>query len=183
VVDLAKPAHFVLVDFLDEVALASAVRVLHENGVTPLDTLSPIEVALPESLVTSTTKGTGIAAACLISGLCGLVLSYGIQWWINVWSYPLDVGGRPLHSAPAFIPLTFEGTVLCAAFGAFFAFLWSARLPKLAHPTFAFTTGDRHTRDRFAVVFAVDVDRWVELREVVERTAPVHVELIEAEAP
>ena len=170
--------HLVLVAFDDEAPLVEAVRKLRASGVDDVDTLSPIDVAAAD--VKWRTSGKAVALACLLAGLFGLVLSYGIQWWVNVVAYPLDVGGRPLDSAPAFIPLTFEGTVLCAAFGAFFAFLWSARLPKLADPAFAFVESARLTRDRFALFFIADVETWERVRLLVDAMKPAHVELVEA---
>ena len=72
----------------------------------------------------------------LISGLSGGASGFLLQWWISAAAYPLDVGGRPLFSWPAFIPVTFELTILFAAFGSLIGMLVLNGLPAPYHPVF-----------------------------------------------
>jgi hypothetical protein len=85
----------------------------------------------------------------LAAGFLGGVAGYAIQWWTNAWRYPLDVGGRPLNSVPAFIPITFESCVLAASLAGFFALLHYCGLPRLHHPVFEIDGFERATVDRF----------------------------------
>jgi hypothetical protein len=85
------------------------------------------------------------------AGVLGLVLSYGIQWYADTWDYPLNVGNRPVHPVLAYIPATFEGTVLLAALAAFFGLWFVLRLPKLWDPVFEIDGFERATIDRFWV--------------------------------
>ncbi len=85
----------------------------------------------------------------LLAGATGAVFAYGLQWYCNSWDYPIDVGGRPIHPAPAFIPITFETTVLFAAAAAFVGFLISSRLPEPWNPLFEIPEFERASVDRF----------------------------------
>jgi Protein of unknown function (DUF3341) len=78
----------------------------------------------------------GVAAVTLAGGIVGAIVAYSLQWYSAVVDYPINAGGRPLHSWPSFIPATFELAVLGAALAAFFGFLALCRLPRLNHPLF-----------------------------------------------
>ena len=90
-----------------------------------------------------------IALVTLLGGIVGGVGIYFLQWYSAVIDYPINSGGRPLHSWPAFIPPTFECTVLGAALAAFAGFLILCGLPKLHHPIFNARDFDLATRNRF----------------------------------
>jgi ActD protein len=81
-------------------------------------------------------RKTRVPPIVLAAGILGGTLGYGMQAYSTVWDYPLNVGGRPLHSWPAFVPITFELTVLFAAFGAVLGMLALNGLPRLHHPIF-----------------------------------------------
>ena len=74
-----------------------------------------------------------------------------MQWFCNSYDYPIDVGGRPLHSAPAFIPITFEMTILAASLTAVIGVFVAARLPRLWQPIFEAEGFDRTFVDRFFI--------------------------------
>jgi hypothetical protein len=72
-----------------------------------------------------------------------------MEFYIAVYDFPLNVGGRPLNSWPSFVPIMFELTVLFAASGAFFGALWLCGFPKVHHPIFNFEQFRRAASDRF----------------------------------
>ena len=83
------------------------------------------------------------------AGLLGGIGGYFMQWYSAVISYPINSGGKPLHSWPEFIPVTFELTVLAAAIAGFIAMLLLNGLPRLHHPVFNVREFDLASRNRF----------------------------------
>jgi hypothetical protein len=126
-------------------ALERAFAALRREGYTLLDAWTPYPVKgvlkrLPESMIPWIMLG---------AGLFGGGFGYLLQWWCNAKAYALNVGGRPLNSAPAFIPITFESAVLAASVTGFLAMLSFSRLPRLYHPMFEIEGFDRAMIDRF----------------------------------
>lgn len=110
----------------------------------------------------------------LVFGLSGAGLAYLLQWWVNVVRYPLNVGGFPLHSWPAFIPITFEMGILFGSLGTFFGLFVVLGLPRLYHPIFEVEGFERASIDRFFISVEARDDKFDR-----ERTAQ---ELLEAGA-
>ena len=87
--------------------------------------------------------------------LTGLVAAYAWQWYANVASYPLNIGGRPVHAIPAFIPATFETLCLMATIGVFAGFLLAERLPRLWQSMFEIDGFERCSIDRYWLMLDV----------------------------
>ncbi len=86
------------------------------------------------------------------AGLTGLSCALLMEWWMNAHNYPFWVSGKPLFSLPAFIPIMFECTILCAAFTSALGMLVLNKLPMLYNPLFKSDRFRRVTTDRFFVV-------------------------------
>jgi len=145
------PIHGLLVAFTSEKSFRTAFHHLRETGCTRLEAYTPYAVE-PGVLPGATTP---MASIMLRAGVIGAGGGFYLQWFA-AHDYPLNVGGRPLNSWPAFIPITFELTVLTAALVGVLAFFCLARLPRLHHPVFADPRFRRASQDRFFICVRAD---------------------------
>jgi Protein of unknown function (DUF3341) len=150
-------------EFETEHQLVHAARKAREAGYRNVEGYSPFPVeGLSEALGLRRNK---VPLITLIGGLCGGLGGFYFQYWVNVDSYPLNIGGRSLNSWPAFIPVTFELTVLGAALSAVFGMLALNRLPQPYHPLFNVERFAKHaTTDRFFLCIEAR-DQKFDLRE------------------
>ena len=127
--------------------LLEATRRAYERGYRMMEAYTPFPVdGLAEALGFHRNR---IPAVVLIGGLIGGLGGFFMQWFSAVIHYPLDVGGRPLNSWPAFIPITFEMTVLFAALAAVLGMLGLNGLPRPHHPVFNVPRFALASRNRF----------------------------------
>jgi hypothetical protein len=127
--------------------LVEATRKTREAGFQKIDAYSPYPIeALTEALDIHDRK---LPAVVLCGGILGGLVGYALCYWTTVINYPLVVGGKPYHSAPAFIVPTFETTILFAAFAAVLGMLALNGLPMPYHPVFNAPRFAMASRDRF----------------------------------
>jgi hypothetical protein len=138
-----------LAEFETSAEMVEALRTLHGLGYRRLDAYSPYPVHGAEEALGL--RRSRLPYGIFAGGVLGLAVSYHLQWYCNAVIYPVNDGGRPGHSAAAFIPATFETTILIASFVAFFGVLILSRLPKLWHPVFEVEGFERASVDRFFV--------------------------------
>ena len=127
--------------------LVAAARRAREEGYRKMDAYTPFPV---EELSEALALGhSWMAPIVLVGGLLGAALGYFMQYYIAVINYPINIGGRPLHSWPAFIPVTFETTVLLAGLFAVLGMLALNGLPMPYHPVFNVPGFTLASHDRF----------------------------------
>src|SRR5437764_8751999 len=127
--------------------LLSATQAARGAGYQRLEAYSPFPV---EGLAQATgMRRNWVPAIVLAGGLAGGIGGYFMQWYSAVISYPINSGGKPLHSWPEFIPVTFELTVLVAAIAGVIGMLMLNGLPQLYHPVFNVREFDLASRNRF----------------------------------
>src|SRR5262245_6482600 len=143
----AHKIYGVMAEFDDPTAVVEAARLAYAAGYRRMDAFSPYPIeALSEALEL---KRTRLPLIVLIGGLVGCFGGYALCWWVSASAYPLNVGGRPLHSWAAFIPVTFECTILLAALAAVFGMLALNGLPQPYHPVFNVSEFELASRNKF----------------------------------
>jgi hypothetical protein len=155
--------------------LLAGAQKAQELGYRRMDAYTPFAVeGLEECLGT---HGRGVSLITLLCGITGALTGYGMQTFAAVFDYPLNVGGRPLHSWPAFIPITFELTILFAAVGGVIGMFVLNRLPCPHHPIF----DTPHFEERNAARFYLCIETSDPLfdaartREMLSSTHPAHI--------
>ena len=132
--DAQKPIYGYLAEFDDVTTLVNAAKAAHDEGFRKVDAYTPFPVhELFEALDAHDRR---LPLAVLLGGIFGASLGFGLCYWVSVIAYPLNIGGRPLNSWPSFIPVTFEVTILIAAFTAVVGMLVLNGLPMPYHPLF-----------------------------------------------
>lgn len=163
--------------FEHEDAILEAARAARQAGYSIGDAYTPYAVhGMNEAMGLQPSRLPWICFGC---GLVGLLLAFGFQLWTSVIDWPLNAGGKPLASVPAFIPVTFELMVLLAGLGTVAALFLRARLYPCQSPRFLLP---RVTDDRFALVLA-GADGYfdeAEIRTLCERAGAVATEFAEA---
>jgi hypothetical protein len=139
----------VVASFDSEEALLRAARLVRDRGFRIVDAYTPYAVHGLDSAMGL--RRCRLPAVCFLCGLAGVVLGVWFQFWTNDFNWPVNVGGRPWNSLPAFVPVTFEMMVLFASLGLVLAWLLVSRLypGKVESPTLP-----QVNDDRFALIVA-----------------------------
>ena len=164
-----------MAEFATPEALKAAVENAREAGYQRVEAYSPFPV---EGLAEATgMKRNWVPPIVLAGGLAGGIGGYFMQWYSAVVSYPINSGGRPPHSWPEFVPVTFELTVLIAAFAGVLGMLFLNGLPRLTHPVFNVREFDLASRNRFFLCLRSDEAKFSPetARELLRRLEPLGV--------
>src|SRR6266496_2307710 len=162
---VSPPLYGVMAEFANPSDLVAAARATYQAGYRRVNGYSPFPIE--ELWEAIGFHRTGLPFIVLIGGILGGLGGFMMQYYLSVFYYPLNVGGKPLNSWPAFIPITFECTILLAALSAVFGMLALNKLPQPYHPVFNAPNFALATRDRFFLVIEAS-DRKYRHDEVVE---------------
>lgn len=163
-----------LIQMRDEASLVEAVRHLRGLGYSRMETFAPwsVEALAPRR------AGRGIAPSMLAAGLLGGIGTMALQY-LSAHAYPIDAGGRPLASWPAFVPAALEVTILFAVIAGVVAFFAGSR-PALYRPEFNVEWFEEASRNGFLLLIRADDPYWNEHRSAhdAERLHPLrHAEV------
>ncbi len=144
------PIWGLMAEFAGPSEVVAAAHRVREEGYRKIDAYTPYPIEeLSDALGH---HHSWLPLLVLLGGIAGLVLGYGLEYWAANIAYPVNVGGRPMHSWPAFIVPAFETTILFAAGTAVLGMLALNGLPQPYHPVFNVAQFARASRDRFFVV-------------------------------
>jgi len=147
---LLPPVYGLMAEFEDPNQLVAAAHRAREAGYRRMDAYSPLPIEeLHEAIGFEHTK---LPLIVLIGGIVGCLSGFLLQLWVSATAYPINIAGKPFNSWPAFIPVTFECTILGAALAAVFGMLALNGLPQPYHPVFNVDAFGRASTDRFFLV-------------------------------
>src|SRR6476620_1932874 len=138
----------VMAEFEDPTSLVAAARRTYDEGYRSFDAFSPFPIH--ETFEAMHLHDKRVPLLVLLGGIAGMLTGLGLQAWVSAVAYPLNIGGRPYLSWPMFVPVTFELTILFAAFAAVFGMFGLNGLPMPSHPVFNVERFAEHaSQDRF----------------------------------
>ncbi len=153
-----KPPFALMAEFHSAGDLIAAIRRSREAGYTELEAYTPYPIE--EVWEELGHHRSWLPLIVLVGGIVGCLAGFALQYWSSVINYPLNVGGRPLNSWVAFIPVTFETTVLFAAGAAVLGMFALNKLPMPYHPVFNVERFALASRDRYFLAIAAWDDRF-----------------------
>jgi Protein of unknown function (DUF3341) len=146
--------HGLMAEFHAPADLVRAAGAVHAAGYRKVDAYTPYP--MEEVLEALHLHHSHVPKLVLAGGLLGLAAGWGLQYWTSVVAYPLNIGGRPYNSWPAFVVPTFETTVLFASLAAVLGMLALNGFPRPHHPVFDVPGFSAASRDRFFLCIEAD---------------------------
>jgi hypothetical protein len=145
----APKLYGLMAEFENVNALTEAAKQTYAAGYRKMDAYSPFPIEPVWEAMHVHDRPVSFFVLC--GGIVGMLGGFGLCYWVSTMAYPhpLNVGGRPFNSWPAFIPVTFEVTVLIASFAALISMLALNGLPMPYHPVFNVPSFLRASQDRF----------------------------------
>jgi hypothetical protein len=139
--------HGVIAEFEGPEQLVEAAQRAYAEGYRQMDAYTPFPVhGLADAIGH---RGVRLPRYVLLGGLAGGLGGFLMQAYANVYDYPMNIGGRPYFSWPAYIPITFETTILGAVITAVFGMLLLNGLPQPYHPVFNVPNFEMASRSHF----------------------------------
>jgi hypothetical protein len=143
-----------MAEFDDVNSAVAAARKVYAAGYRRINAYSPYPVEeLSEAIGFHKNY---VPLVVFLGGLFGCLGGFALEYWTAAYAYPINVGGRPYLSMPAYIPIMFECTILLASLSAMIGMFAMNRLPQPYHPVFNVPSFHRATTDRFFVCIKAD---------------------------
>jgi hypothetical protein len=141
------PIYGLMAEFDNPTDLVHAAKAAYDAGYRKMDTYTPYP--LEEAAEAVGAHHNRVPLITLVGAMLGMIGGYSLEYWVSAVNYPINVGGKPFHSWPAFIPVTFECAVLGASLAAVIGMLALNGLPQPYHPVFNVPAFARASRDHF----------------------------------
>ena len=139
--------HGVMAEFDHSDKLIAAVKAVRAQGYTRIDAFTPYPIEELHHALGH--HHSPLPRMVLAGGIAGALFGFVLQTWVSTVAYPMNVGGRPFFSWPAFVPVTFECTILFASLTAVLGMLALNGLPEPHHPVFNVERFAMASRDRY----------------------------------
>jgi hypothetical protein len=146
-------SEFLLAEFSTAKEAAEAAGAAAQAGHPPQDVLSPNPIEGIAEHLAPPGAAAPIGWVMFVAGVLGAMAGYFMQWYSAAVDYPIDTGGRPLNSWPAFLLVPYETAILSAAIVGILGWMWMCGLPRLHHQLFAADITERAVQDRYLLVF------------------------------
>ncbi len=161
------PVFGVLAEFSGKDELIDAIGHSKDHGYRHMEAYTPLPL---HDVVQAIGHKNRLPLIVLCGGILGATVGFAMQYYLSVEAYPLNVGGRPFNSWPSFIIITFEMTILFAAFSAVLGMLALNGLPRPYHPVFHVDGFEQASRNRFFLLLlsrdpVFDLERATEILE------------------
>jgi hypothetical protein len=145
---IAAPTLYgLMAEFETPTELVNACKAAYAEGYREMDAYSPFPIEEASEAIGF--HKSAVPLIVLLGGILGGTSGFALQYWINVIAYPLNIGGKPYDSWPAFIVPTFEMTILFAGLCGMFGMFALNGLPQPYHPVFNVDKFSAATRDKF----------------------------------
>ena len=172
----APELYGILAEFKNPKALCDASEKVVEAGYDKFDTYSPFPIHGIDKAMNL--KKSKLGWIVFGHGLTGFTLAISMMYFMSVIDYPINISGKPFFNAPAWVPITFELTVLLSAFGAVFGMFFLNGLPKLYNPLFNSERFKKATDDGFFVCIEAKDSKFQSdlVRQLFEDAGATHIE-------
>src|SRR6266481_2399850 len=144
---MSQPIYGLMAEFETPTELVHAAKGAYSAGYRNMDAYTPYP--LEEAAEAIGAHHNRVSLIVLVGAMLGMIGGYSLEYWVSAIAYPLNVGGKPFHSWPAFIPVTFECTILGASLAAVLGMLALNGLPMPHHPVFNVSRFALASRNRF----------------------------------
>lgn len=174
--DQNQSLYGILAEFRNPKELTDAARLCVQKGYNKFDTFSPFPIhGMDKAMNLKKSKLGWIVLGHAILGFSGAI---AMMYYMSVIDYPINISGKPFFNAPAWVPITFELTVLLSAFGTVFGMFFLNGLPKLHNPLFNVQRFKKATDDGFFVCIEAEDAQFEEgeVRKFLEEAGATHIE-------
>ena len=171
----APTLYGLMAEFETPTELVNAAKAAYAEGYREMDAYSPFPIEEASEAIGF--HKTRVPLVTLTGGILGGLSGFGLQYWINVIAYPLNIGGKPYDSWPAFIVPTFEMTILFAGLVGMFGMFALNGLPQPYHPLFNVERFSAVTRDKFFLCVEATDPKFdlVGTQQFMERLKPLSI--------
>lgn len=168
--------HGILGEFKNPKALCDVSSLVVKSGYTKFDTYSPFPIhGIDKAMNLQKSK---LGRIVIVAGLIGFLGAVSMMYYMAVMDYPMNISGKPFFNAPAWVPITFELTVLLSAFGTVFGMFFLNGLPKLNNPLFNVDRFKKATDDGFFLCIEAgdSLFETVKVKELLKKAGATHIE-------